>query len=191
MNKDGIIDLAKKTLLEEGNHIPMLHVEFAPTSENPNGSVDVFIIAGDILERFGMTKALWHVGVDAGNNHPGERVICLCLVSEMWKSSRKPDEPRKYAQASQDPDKGEELGICFREIVHTVQIDSMHMFPMIRNLKGKLVEIGEDIHKDEGIKEMKLTMLDNFMKGYQIGQLPKEEQDPLIQRQVLRDLFGI
>lgn len=100
MDIQSLIDMAKKRLVEDGGHPPILY------AENKDGGVSMFYFADLPESTFEKQKACFALGREHGIDSPGNPIAHLYFVSEAWTSHN-----QEYAFPSDDPERKEALVI--------------------------------------------------------------------------------
>lgn len=147
---------AKESVLEHGEHIPMIYAE---TKSN-----EVFIVAvvGDAETADEKRKFLFGAGRKVGLENKGKEPVFLCFVNEAWISEQKPGEPRKYKQPSQGPNRREALVAQVMDLTEKPAKQMIYMAEMLRDGSGDLVDL---LPNDEPM-EAQWTLLPPFLAGW-------------------------
>lgn len=106
MDTQELFERAKKDLLAEGKHAPIMYVEF--TDAKGEESLQYYYFDG-----FGAETALqekmhfFALGAKFGEEHGQVEFTCLTFIGEAWVSSVKPGEKQKFRRPEDDPNRRE------------------------------------------------------------------------------------
>ncbi len=148
---DQIIQLAKKLILEMGYHEPILFIKGSKTNVVLN-----FKEFGDTSDK--RERAMLNAGANLAYKDNVGELEALVFVDEAWMGTN------INIQPSKDPNRIEVLLI--NTLDTATQEESLIMFEMVRNQKGKIIDLKQNSLPEEGSAEG--ILLPAFQKGYKL-----------------------
>jgi hypothetical protein len=123
-----VIDTAIKTILEKGEHMPTLYVEYK------NREVALIFMTGVPDDTLARQKYFFVAGRKVGMESPGRKVKQLIFADEGWMASHPVDAPSPYPykRPSDDPDRKEVLLIQSVDVSNGEVKQSLQTFEMLR-----------------------------------------------------------
>lgn len=143
MDIQKIYKLAKEAILEHGEHLPTLYVEFQGISELVIAPIIGFgSESGTTLDK---QKLLFSIGRRLGQEYLGVKVSTVAFVCEAWTSSIPKGESYKYDRPSDDPNRKEVLIVSTLDASAPPNLkQSASLAEMLRDGKGNLVDLLAD-----------------------------------------------
>lgn len=132
-----LIETAKATILEQGDHPPLLFAECKSGSVHP---YSVEFVGDKDNTTHHKQVMLFGVGREHGIAHPGNPVISLALISEAWLSITRGEKP-KYSIPHEDPNKMEVLIILQLDCSTATLKSTQTTVEMLRDGSGALVDL--------------------------------------------------
>jgi hypothetical protein len=175
MDTQELFERAKKDLIAEGKHAPVMYVEF--TDKTGAVNLQMYYFAD-----FGAETALqekmhfFALGAKFGEEHGQVDFTCLTFICEAWVSSVKPGEKRKFRRPEDDPNRRE----CLMAQIVKIQpapggkpaaAQSVLRAEMVRPAPGIIDLVQDD--NTEGFPSMLFPTY--FMSGYSSSQRSPEE----------------
>ncbi len=166
MDTQELFERAKKDLLAEGKHAPVMYVEFTDKTGAENLQMYYFV-------DFGAETALqekmhfFALGAKFGEEHGQVEFTCLAFISEAWVSSVKPGEKRKFRRPEDDTNRRE----CLMAQIVKIQpapggkpaaAQSILRAEIVRPAPG-IIELGQD---DDTEGFLSMTFPAYFLSGY-------------------------
>ncbi len=178
MNIDAIFKLAKETILEDGEHIPMLYVEFAELNELVIAPIIGF--GAENQTTFDKQKLLFSIGRALSKEYLGLKVSCVAFVCEAWTSFVKHGDQFKYERPSEDPNRKEMLLVSTLDASSPPNLKQQaYRAEMLRDGSGELVDL---LSKSTPLEVGHNRLLTAFLAGSLSTQLTDDEFTALLRK---------
>ena len=149
--------IAKRVMLEQGKHAPMLVVE----GTGMNGIVELGTLPGDYP---GKHDAMMMAGFSVAKEGKAGELKQLFFVSEAWISQGEDGKPPQ-TRPSEDPNRREVL------VIGSVRLperrEELMVYALSRNERGEFVGLDELPELAGG--SPRSFLLDSFLKGFEMG----------------------
>jgi hypothetical protein len=176
MDIQWIFKTAKEHILEQGEHVPTLFVEFKGLTEMVIAPLLVY--GGGPQTTLDKQKMFFTIGRSLGKEYLGIDVSIVAFVSEAWVSTVKKGESSKYNAPSQDPNRKEMLLVNVLDASKPPHLtQSLYRAEMLRDGSGQLVDLLADSKPLEGGYSKLLTA---FLAGACSTKLSDKEFDALL-----------
>lgn len=134
MNATDLFNMAKETILEQGQHIPVLVLVWKD---------DMAVALFDGLPETTQEKQvlLFKTARKLTKKRTGKEIQAIHFVTEAWTSFCKVDEPRKYNAPSEDPDRKEVILVQTLTILDKQIKQTIRRAEMLRSADGKILDL--------------------------------------------------
>ncbi len=172
-----IVQDAKEHILKEGEHRPMLYIEFEEKEVNLVAFAD--FPYKTTLEK---QKAFFAIGRKLGEESPGKEIRQIIFIVEAWASSYKAGEPRPDVSPSKDPNRKEVLMINVLDAdTSTRELKlSTHLVEMLRDGSGALVDLLH--HRSEQLEVTGSPLLTSMLAGFLSTKLSERELARIVRK---------
>ena len=187
MQIDKIIQMAKDHILKHGRHLTEIIVELDTQEMHIMGCPDI-TNSDESLEK---QHRFFTAGRMLGEENPGKSIAHIAFTVEAWVGQQKLGQVPPGYRPSKDPNRKECLIVMTLDIV-TKEADEhieqyCHMFEMIRDGSGKLIDLVAS--GLEGVKAQS-KLLTAFLAGFSSTQMTKEQRDNILAKTMGPDATG-
>jgi hypothetical protein len=171
VNIPDIVQMAKDSILEHGEHRPELHIEY----KDEERAIAIF---ADFPYKtaFERKQALFVTGRKIGLESKDKEIAQVVFIIEAWVSTQKRGEPRPSMPPSEDPNRKEVLLIQLLEpnkVTHSLK-QSLHVVEMLRDGSGKLVDLLHD-REEMNVDNTSSNLLTSFLAGFESAKLSDKD----------------
>lgn len=171
-----IVQDAKEHILKEGEHRPMLYVEFEEKELNLVAFADF-----PYETTLDKSKAFFMIGMKLGQEHQGREIRQIIFIVEAWSSSYAVGEEPEYSPRD-DPNRKEVLLINILDAnksTGSLQA-SAHIVEMLRDGSGELVDL---LHRrSEEMKNVRSPLLTSLLAGFESTKLSPRELNRIVKK---------
>lgn len=175
MNIQTLFQHAKEDMLREGQHAPILYVEYTDAAGKDSLALYYFAEFGAQTPREEHMH-LFSLGMQFGQEQGRVDFTCLTFIAEAWVSSLKPGERRTWKRPADDPNRKEALMALIVEVQPTPGGK-----PTLKQsfLQAEIVRVGETIDLlTRDTSDMEITQMlfpTYFLSGYSASHVTQSQ----------------
>lgn len=157
MTFDDLVQIARETMLRDGEHAPLLYLE---------GTARDGIIGLEFMPESHSAKAnmMRVIGLDFALKHPKNRIKTVSMVNEGWMLKVSPGED--YVMPSKSPNRIEVLVITRLTVANMKT--RMANLRVVRDEQGKVMELVVP-DEMEGAFQPRAFLLEAFVEGWRVA----------------------